>query len=299
MQYGSYLYFKCGKELSTEQRLDLLQRVGYEFVGLDYSDSFIPAVKHCEKIGMPIEDVHLACDGTSYIWVEAERGNAMVESYCEQIKTCVDFGVTHGIAHVTYGPVLLPPSEEGLRRYERIVECAEKYNFQLCVENSRASEHLFWVMDHFKSPNVHFCYDSGHDLGMSWGTDYLYRYLPTYGDRLAALHIHDSIKGEDMHMAPFDGAIDWERIAKDLAATKYGRQKLCAEPGGLIRAKKPGKTAAELRETYKDFAIVDDESLVKFYDGYFTVYEGLSSEEILERYLSSLKRISEMIQRYV
>lgn len=111
------------------------------------------------------------------------------------------------------------------------------------------------------------------------------------------LHIHDSIKGFDMHMAPFDGAIDWERVAKDLAATAYGRQKLCAEAGGYICAKKPGKTAAELRETYKDFAIIDDKRLVKFYDGYYTVYEDCSVEEILERYLNGMKRISEMIER--
>ena len=61
-----------------------------------------------------------------------------------------------------------------------------------------------------------------------------------------------------MHMAPFDGAIDWEQIAKDLAATAYGREKLCVEPGGVVHALKPGKTAAQLRETYKDFAIIDD-----------------------------------------
>lgn len=293
MQYGTYVYFNCNKELSPEQRLELIQRGGYDFVGLHYGAEFVPAVKHCEKIGLPIENVHLDCDGTSYIWVDEEHGSAMVDSYCEQIKTCVDLGVMTGIAHVTYGPVLLPPSEEGLRRYEKIVECAEKYNFLLCVENSRASEHLFWVMDHFKSPNVRFCYDSGHDLGMGWNTEYLYRYLPTYGDRLAAVHIHDSIKGFDMHMAPFDGAIDWDTVAAQLARTEYCRQKLCAEIGGRIHSKKPGKTAAELREIYKDFAIVDDENLVRFYDGYYTVYDGLSPEELLERYLAGLKKIAE------
>ena len=154
-------------------------------------------------------------------------------------------------------------------------------------------------MERFQSPYVHFCYDTGHDLGLAWDTEYFNRYLPAYKDRLAALHIHDSIKGFDMHMAPFDGAIDWEQVAKDLAATTYGRKKLCAEPGGVIHAIKPGKTAAELREVYKDFAIIDDERLVKFHDGYYTVYEDCSVEEILERYLNGLKRIAKMIAQHI
>lgn len=298
MQYGSYLYFKADG-LTTEDRLNLIKQGGYDFVGLDFSDSFLPAVRHCEKIGLPIENVHLDCDGTSYIWVGGQEADAMVESYCRQIKTCVEAGVMSGIAHVTYGPSLLPPSEEGMDRYKKIVECAEKHGFTLCVENSRATGHLNYVMDHCESPYVRFCYDSGHDLGLAWDTEYFNQYLPTYGHRLNALHIHDSIKGFDMHMAPFDGAIDWERVAKDLAATEYGRQKLCGEPGGLIDSKKPGKTAAQLRETYKDFAIIDDERLVKFYDGRYTVYADCSPEEILDRYLQGLKRLAGMIEANV
>ena len=298
MEYGSYYYFHYDG-LTLEDRLNLVQRAGFTFTGLDFAENFFPALKHCEKIGLPIENVHLACNGTSYIWVGGEEADAMVESYCRQIKTCVDVGIHTGIAHVTYGPVLIPPSEEGLARYAKIVECAEKYDFCLCVENSKATEHLGAVMDRFQSPNVRFCYDSGHDLGMAWDTPYLNQYLPAYGDRLAALHLHDSIKGFDMHMAPFDGAIDWQRVAKDLAATEYGRRKLCAEPGGVIHPQKPGKTAAQLRETYKDFAIIDDERLVKFFDGYYTVYEDLSPEEILDRYLQGMKRIAAMIEANV
>ena len=49
---------------------------------------------------------------------------------------------------------------------------------------------------------------------------------------------------------------------------------------------------AQLRETYKDFAIIDDERLVKFFDGYYTVYEDLSPEEILTG-ISGLEKGSE------
>jgi len=294
MKFGTYTFPL--DNLSIEDRLDRLKAVGYDFVGLDYSESFLAAVKHCEKINLPIENVHLECDGTSKIWLDDEAGEEIVKSYCEQIEVCANLGITTGIAHPTYGPGLVPPGEIGLRRYERIVECANKYDFILCVENTRASNHLNYVLDHIQDPKVLFCYDSGHDLGMTYGTKFFNQYLRQYGNRLGAIHIHDSIIGQDMHMAPFDCAIDWDVIAMELAKTEYGTSKLCAEPGGRINAKKPGKTAQDLREAYQDFAIVNDESLVKFYDGYYTVYDGYTFEQLADRFLQGMKKLAGKIE---
>ena len=301
MKLGTYTFTHGKKNAriqdtrTIEEKIELIQKMGFDFVALGYSD-VEDGARYCQKIGFPVENVHLACRGTSKIWLNDDSGDEIVEGYCNQIKHCVECGVTTGIAHVTYGLEIEPPSERGFRRYEKIVECAEKHNFTLCVENSKASEHLVYVMDSFKSPNVRYCYDSGHDLGMGHGTEYLYDYLPRYGDRLGAVHIHDSIKGFDLHVIPFDGAIDWDLVAKQLAQTEYAKQKLCAEPGGMIHAIKEGKTAEELRNTYADMAIAGDESLVRFYDGYYTVYEDLSVEEYLERYLNSMKKLARLIE---
>lgn len=296
MKLGTYT-FNHGKQdqRSVEEKIDLFQKIGFDFVALDYAN-LVEGVRHCQKIGFPVENVHLLSRDTSLIWLEDERGDAIMNRYCEQIERCVEHGVMTGIAHVTYGSEIAPPGEAGYRRYAKIVECAEKHNFNLCVENTRASEHLVYVMDRFKSPNVYFCYDSGHDIGMAHNTKYYNKFLSSYGDRLGAVHIHDSIKDFDLHVIPFDGAIDWDFVSKELAKTKYGAEKLCAEPGGLIHAIKEGKTADELRATYADMAIANDESLVRFYDGYYTVYEELSMEEYLERYLKGLKKLGAMIE---
>lgn len=297
MKLGTYnCQYDRRNPVSLTECLEVIQKIGFDFAALGYPD-LEEGVRFCQKIGLPVENVHLSCRGTSKIWLDGDEGDAIVEGYCEQIKHCVEFGVMTGIAHVTYGLELDPPSEKGRRRYQRIVECAEKNNFHLCVENSRASEHLPYVMEHFKSPNVHFCYDSGHDLGMGYDTEYLYDYLNRYGDRLGALHIHDSIKGFDMHVVPFDGAIDWERVTADLAKTAYGREKLCAEPGGMIYAIKEGKSAEELRATYADMAIANDERFMRFYDGYYTAYEGMPIDEYYDRYLQSMKKLAAMIEK--
>ena len=80
MQYGTYVYFNCKQQLSTQERLNLIRQAGYEFVGLDYTAGLADTVRYCEKIGLPIENVHLACNGTSYIWVGGEEAEAMAES---------------------------------------------------------------------------------------------------------------------------------------------------------------------------------------------------------------------------
>lgn len=292
MKFGTYTF--AYEDRPLEERLRTIQAVGYDFVALD-SGEMKQGVALCEKLGLPIENVHLSSRGTSKMWLEDDEG--ITDRYCEEIAFCAANGLRVGIAHVTYGSQILPPNEQGLRRFERLAECAERNRFTLCLENTRASEHLEAVMERLKCAHIRYCYDSGHEIGMATGTPYFDRYLTQYGDRLGALHLHDSIPGFDLHVAPFDGAIDWARVAGRLAETEYGSQKLCAEPGGQINAKKEGKTAEELRRTYAAMAIAGDRELVRFYDGYYTVYESLSLEEYLDRFLRGMKRVAQLMKK--
>lgn len=292
MKFGTYTFRH--EDLSLEERLAAIRAVGFDFVALD-STELANGIPLCEKLGIPIENVHLNSRSTSKMWLEDDEG--ITDRYCQEITFCAANGVGVGIAHVTYGSQILPPNEEGLRRFERLAEAAERHRFTLCFENTRASEHLDAVMERLQSPYIRYCYDSGHEIGMATDTPYFDRYLKQYGDRLGALHLHDSIPGFDLHVAPFDGALDWERVAAALKETAYGSQKLCAEPGGRINAKKEGKTAEELRRTYGAMAIAENPDLVRFYDGYYTVYENLSFEEIALRYLDGMKKLNTMIQK--
>ena len=291
MKFGTYTF--AHESLPLEARLQAIRAAGFDFVALD-SAEIAEGIALCEKLGLPIENVHLNSRGTGKLWLEDDE--RITDRYCEEIAFCAANGVKSGIAHVTYGSKILPPNEEGLRRFERLAEAAERHRFTLCFENTRASEHLDAVMKRLQSPYIRYCYDSGHEIGMATDTPYFDRYLKQYGDRLGALHLHDSIPGFDLHVAPFDGALDWERVAAALKETAYGSQKLCAEPGGRINAKKEGKTAEELRRTYAAMAIAEDPDLVRFYDGYYTVYEALALEEILDRYLQGLKRIAALME---
>ncbi len=292
MLYGTYIFKH--ESLSAAERIKAIKAAGFDFIALSYGADLAEQVALCHQLELPIENVHLNCRGTSKLWDSEEEGAPILEGYCRQIRECAELGIKIGIAHVTYGSVLKPAGEEGLARFGKIVECAKQYDFTLAFENSKASEHLSYVLDHFKDENVRFCYDTGHDLGMAVDTEYFNNYLPRYGDRLGAIHLHDTIPGFDMHSAPFDGAIDWQTIAGQLAQTDYAKEKLCLEPGGRIHALKEGRTAEELRDCYREMAIAKT-SLMQFYDGYYTAYAELSFEQLLERYLAGMKRVAALI----
>ena len=82
-----------------------------------------------------------------------------------------------------------------------------------------------YLFKKIKSPNLMFCYDVGHhhiynkQLGL----------LKKFGNRLVALHLHDNHMDwhkyydytRDLHMIPFDGKIDFEKVCAKLRRLKY------------------------------------------------------------------------------
>lgn len=291
MKFGTYT-FPCD-DLPMEERLTRIRDVGYDYVALNYFPELADHVRHCEKIGLPIENVHLKCNGTSKLWLDDDSGEAIVDFYCEQIRICSELGLKIGIAHTTWGKQIAPPNPRGFARYERIVECAEKYGFTLAVENTKSREHLTAIMDHFDSPCVKFCWDVGHQIGY----DPEAPFIEKYGEKLCALHIHDTKAGSDLHIAPLDGAGDWNEVAKQLASTSYGREKLTAEPGGRIHSVKEGLSAETIRARYASLAEVDNEKILRFYDGYYTCFEDMSFDEIAAYYLERMKTLAAMVEK--
>jgi len=48
--------------------------------------------------------------------------------------------------------------------------------------------------------------------------------MPLFGDRLILLHIHDNygVFNEDKHVLPFDGGIDFARVAQHIRNSGFG-----------------------------------------------------------------------------
>lgn len=72
-------------------------------------------------------------------------------------------------------------------------------------------------MKTFKSPSAGFCYDSCHHANYAPQ----FGLLEKYGNRLAALHLHDNGGKNNQHRLPFDGKVNWETVIKKISLTGY------------------------------------------------------------------------------
>ncbi len=103
----------------------------------------------------------------------------------------------------------------------------------ICVETgvSIAIENLFgragarsWLdtfgilFERYHSDTLGLCYDSGHwELVEPFGI----QILDSFGERLAATHLHDNWGVQDDHLLPGDGRLDWDKILRGIAETPY------------------------------------------------------------------------------
>ena len=122
-----------------------------------------------------------------------------------------------------------------IRSLEILLPEAEKCGMIIALENQwtplNHSRQLLRVMEHFRSPNLGLCYDSGHgnlmekgplfpdqtcvppiwkDLGIpvEWENDLIGKMSPW----LVNCHLHDNNGIVDEHKLPGQGSVDWARI---------------------------------------------------------------------------------------
>ena len=108
----------------------------------------------------------------------------------------------------------------------KLLPYAEKYGVTVCMENmpfakgttfSTAAE-LKAVVQELNSPFIKICLDTGH-LNVSKGD--MYEAICLFGDDLAALHVHDDMYGQDRHLIPFQGEVDWNGLVRGLKDISY------------------------------------------------------------------------------
>ncbi|MDR1261887.1 MAG: sugar phosphate isomerase/epimerase [Oscillospiraceae bacterium] len=75
-----------------------------------------------------------------------------------------------------------------------------------------------------------FCLDTGHAMLFAQDQE---RAVKTLGSRLSALHLNDNDGRDDLHFAPYMGAVDWDAVAAGLKAVSYPGA-LCFETGGSV-----------------------------------------------------------------
>ncbi len=251
--------------ISFEKQVECFKKHGIKrtFVSSEIKD-FDKVMELFSENGIICETLHAPYDKINDMWGEDEAAaEAILNRLKDSVDKCAKYNIPVTIIHVSSGRPMPEINETGTKRYEELFAYAKEKGVTVALENLRYFENLKYLMTKYEDAG--FCWDNGHEYCSTPGV----KYIDLYGDRLAALHIHDNRCGFDTddHFLPFDGAIDMEEIAKDLVKSGYAGT-LMLEVGKSIT--------------------VDGKA----------VYEKLSDEEYIEKAVASAKKLSDMVEAF-
>jgi sugar phosphate isomerase/epimerase len=129
-------------------------------------------------------------------------------------------GAPIAVVHLSSGDNPPTVTDVGRSRFAALVEYARKKGIKIAFENQRKLFNLAWALETFgPEDGVGFCWDCGHEGCFTPGK----QFMPWFADRLICTHIHDNygIFDDDRHLLPFDGKLDFERVARQLREANW------------------------------------------------------------------------------
>lgn len=218
-----------------------------------FSDTTTPEkMAETEKIvhraGLAFDQLHAPFDGINHMWSAGEVGDAMYKRLTDAIDCCVALDAPIATVHLSSG--WTPPmiNDIGRGRYISLVEYAAKRGVKIAFENQRKLYNIAWAFEEFKdADNVGFCWDTGHEACATPDIEF----MPLFGKRLICTHVQDNnaVFNEDLHILPFDGKVNFERVAMWL--NKYGyKGSLMLEVGNAHEIYKDMTATAFLARAY-------------------------------------------------
>ena len=245
-----------GIVMPMREKYELIKRAGFDGVMMWWGsddkqyDDYLKNPELARASGLFIENIHTPFERVNSLWLDNIDGEGYAESLRCYARDCAEHGIPAMVVHVSSGFDPPPVSELGLDRIKRLADVAEKNNVAVALENLKRADYLQAIFEKIDSPQLKFCFDSGHANCYDTDTDF----LSLYGGRLAALHLHDNDGKSDLHLAPFDGTIDWPSVMKRITATGYagalslevfcGDGRLPADDAGALLKKAYGCAAA-------------------------------------------------------
>lgn len=208
----------CFAGLSTTEQIRLMQKHGFDATFV-YTDAHAPNpdLKQIRQAGITIDTIHAPFDHINDMWKSGLDGDAMLKRLLFCVEEAAEHDIPIVVCHTSSGPN--PPiiSDIGNARYKKLLETAHKYGITVAFENQRKLANLAIMFEYYD--NARFCWDVGHEACFTPGKDY----MQLFGEKLVCVHLQDNMKNqnEDLHLIPFDGKIDFDRVARILAAHNY------------------------------------------------------------------------------
>lgn len=108
-----------------------------------------------------------------------------------------------------------------IRLFKQLAPFAREHGVTVCIENVAVpNEVALSYIDNMKTvlrevddEYIKCCLDTGHFESLNQD---ICEKICLLGDDLAALHVHDSAFGQDRHLIPFQGLLDWNSFTRGL-----------------------------------------------------------------------------------
>ncbi len=221
-----YKFYQCvqneNKETTPDETIKTIKEAKFDGVFVQWYDedwlfSQQQQVDLCKKLGLEILFAHLGYQEIDKIWIEGEEGDKVVKNYIKNLDDCKSNGINLVCMHVIGKNFEQEPNELGVTRLQKIIDYAKKLEIKVSIENTKSLKYLDYIFDRIKNENMGICYDAGHchlffDDEFDW---------EKYKNKIFALHLHDNDKSGDLHLLPFEGTIDWEKLVKNLKRANY------------------------------------------------------------------------------
>lgn len=239
------MIYSCSLEfdraLTAEQQANALREAGFThcFLTWGLAGEGIGKVAAAHKAGLTVETIHASYPGCNEMWLEGEVGEARTKYFLDCVRGTAMIGAKTMILHVSSGHQPPEMCELAVQRFQRICDEGERLGVNIAFENLTNIHYLHYVMERVHSPAKKYCYDCGHENLYYKNDGVLERYSPL----LVAIHLHDNAGDHDTHLLPFTAGIDFDRVAKRLAAVRFPENPYAIQPAAASPCK-PATLAA-------------------------------------------------------
>lgn len=210
------------QDVSVIETINAIKKAGFKNVFVqwynkDWNITEEEQLKIIKEKGLNVIFAHLGYQNINDLWLEDNIGDKLIDRYKKDIKICKENNIPMVVMHLTSKSKAPKYNEIGLKRLQKIVDYAELLNIKVAFENTKIKGYLDYVIKNIHNKNVGICFDSGHyhvhfndDLNFS-----------NFKNRIFAVHFHDNDQTGDLHLYPFDGTLDWEKVIKNLKDASY------------------------------------------------------------------------------
>lgn len=207
-------------------RLKLIKTAGFDATTIWWEDEIgSPNIKKetmpqiVRDSGLILENIHAPYQNCDDLWSDNKATrDTIVNQYINWLYDCAEFNIPVMVMHLTDAACRPAPNQYGLESISRLLKIAEELKIIIAIENIHREDYIYYVLSHFNSKYLKFCYDSSHNCLYSKEKLAIIENLK---DRLVCTHLSDNDNQKDRHWLPGEGTIAWDKVMSALTQSNY------------------------------------------------------------------------------